>query len=118
MEVWFASRNLDRVQSPIIVGPPDLIIEVISEGNRSHDTVVKFQDYERYGVTGYWLVDPREQHITIWKLEQSRYHHWAYLLAVKISKPAFGTAAISTRPGFFDAGSYSPAHFSACSRNR
>jgi Uma2 family endonuclease len=73
MEVWFASRNLDRVQSPIIVGPPDLIIEVISEGNRSHDTVVKFQDYERYGVTGYWLVDPREQHITIWKLEQSRY---------------------------------------------
>jgi Uma2 family endonuclease len=70
---FVASKNLRRLQSPLIVGPPDLIIEVISEGSRSHDTVVKFRDYERFGVAEYWLVDPREGHIKVWELEQTRY---------------------------------------------
>lgn len=54
-------------------GPPDLIIEVISGSNRTHDTVVKFRDYERYGVEEYWLVDPREKHIRVHHLEDGRY---------------------------------------------
>ena len=36
-----------------IEGPPDLIIEVISESNRTHDTVVKYSDYELHGVGEY-----------------------------------------------------------------
>jgi Uma2 family endonuclease len=54
-------------------GAPDLIIEVISESNRSHDTVVKFRDYERFGVEECWLVDPREKHVRIHHLEGGRY---------------------------------------------
>ena len=56
-----------------ISGPPDLIVEVISESNRSHDTVVKFNDYQRYGVREYWLVDPRENYIRVFTLEGSTY---------------------------------------------
>jgi Uma2 family endonuclease len=70
---FLATANLDRLQSPVIAGPPDLIIEIISESNRTHDTVVKVQNYERYGVAEYWLVDQREQHISVWSLEQGRY---------------------------------------------
>lgn len=54
-------------------GPPDLIIEVISESNRTHDTVTKFRDYERYGVREYWLVDQDEERIEAWFLEGGRY---------------------------------------------
>ncbi len=54
-------------------GPPDLVIEVISESNRTHDTVVKFRDYERYGVEEYWLVDLREKHIRVFHLADGRY---------------------------------------------
>lgn len=54
-------------------GPPNLIIEVISESNRSHDTVVKYRDYERFGVPEYWLVDPREEHIRVFALEKGAY---------------------------------------------
>ena len=50
-------------------GVPDLIIEVISESNRSHDTVVKFRDYERFGVKEYWLVDAREAHVRVFHLD-------------------------------------------------
>ena len=50
-----------------IAGPPDICVEIISEGNRTHDTVVKFQDYARYGVPEYWLVDLREREISTWR---------------------------------------------------
>ncbi len=56
-----------------IEGPPDLIIEVISESNRTHDTVVKYSDYELHGVGEYWLVDLREQHIRVYSLESGSY---------------------------------------------
>ena len=49
-------------------GAPDLIVEVISESNRTHDTVVKFRDYERFGVKEYWLVDPRASHVHVFHL--------------------------------------------------
>lgn len=66
---YFApGRRLD-LEAAYAEGAPDLVIEVISESNRSHDTVVKFRDYERYGVREYWLVDPREQHIRVFASE-------------------------------------------------
>ncbi len=60
-------------ESPDFEGPPDLIIEVISESNRTHDTVVKYNDYERHGVREYWLVDPRGEHIRVFALEGKQY---------------------------------------------
>lgn len=73
-DLCFISKDrLQIIQSPVILGPPSLVIEVISESNRTHDTVVKFRDYERYGVPEYWVVDPREQYIRIWSLESGRY---------------------------------------------
>ena len=65
--------RLDRMHDSYFDGPPDLVIEVISESNRTHDTVVKYRDYERYGVEEYWLVDPREKHIRVNHLEGGRY---------------------------------------------
>jgi len=52
-------------------GAPDMIAEVVSESNRSHDTVVKFRDYERFGVREYWLVDPRALHVRIFHLDEA-----------------------------------------------
>jgi len=54
-------------------GPPDLIIEVISRSNRSHDTKTKFRHYQRYGVREYWMVDPDESSIEVWFLEEGKY---------------------------------------------
>jgi Uma2 family endonuclease len=68
---FVASERRSIIGENYIDGPPDLIIEVISESNRSHDTVVKFNDYGRYGVKEYWLVDPRENHIRVFTLEDS-----------------------------------------------
>jgi Uma2 family endonuclease len=61
------------IQESYIDGPPDLVIEVISESNRTHDTVVKHRDYAVYGVAEYWLVDMREEVISTWGLRDQAY---------------------------------------------
>jgi len=70
---FIAKHRQDIVKEKFIDGPPDLIIEVISESNRTHDTVVKFQHYAQYGVGEYWLVDPRDNEISTWRLEDNEY---------------------------------------------
>ncbi|MFT4041130.1 MAG: Uma2 family endonuclease [Thermomicrobiales bacterium] len=48
-----------------IEGPPDLLIEVLSPSNRSHDTVRKRDIYARGGVREYWIVDPEAASVEI-----------------------------------------------------
>jgi Uma2 family endonuclease len=66
-DVCFIAKNrLGIVRPGHIAGPPDLCIEVTSESNRTHDTVVKYQHYAGYGVAEYWVVDSREREISTW----------------------------------------------------
>jgi Uma2 family endonuclease len=43
----------------------DLVIEVISEKNRLHDVETKRAEYARAGIPEYWIVDPKNQTITV-----------------------------------------------------
>lgn len=70
---FIAKDRLGIIQGPTLNGPPDLIIEIISESNRRHDTQLKFGYYERYGVREYWLVDPHEESIAVYVLSAGRY---------------------------------------------
>jgi Uma2 family endonuclease len=50
----------------------DLVIEIVSEGNRHHDLVTKRDEYARAGIPEYWIVDPEEETITIFVLRPRR----------------------------------------------
>lgn len=41
-----------------VVGPPDLVIEIISPNSAKRDRVMKKESYARFGVPEYWIVDP------------------------------------------------------------
>lgn len=41
-----------------VVGPADLVVEVVSPGSHRRDRVEKFAEYERGGVPEYWIIDP------------------------------------------------------------
>jgi Uma2 family endonuclease len=67
-DLCFVSNGRKDILRPThIEGPPDLCIEVTSESNRTHDTVVKYGHYAHYGVAEYWLIDVREREVSTWR---------------------------------------------------
>lgn len=62
---FIKQERMAILESGVCRGAPDLVIEIISESNRTHDTVVKFANYEKYGVPEYWLVDQRDPQIRV-----------------------------------------------------
>lgn len=56
-----------------IQGVPDLLIEVVSPGSVTRDTVEKFKIYESYRVPEYWIVFPEQKVIEVFALQESKY---------------------------------------------
>lgn len=40
-----------------IQGAPDLVIEVLSPTSKKHDTFLKYNLYQYYGIKEYWIID-------------------------------------------------------------
>ncbi|GHU96630.1 hypothetical protein FACS189483_00160 [Spirochaetia bacterium] len=59
-------------------GAPDLVIEILSPSNTNRDTLVKLNLYLDAGVREYWIVDPKNQYVQIYTLDQGRYFMTAY----------------------------------------
>ena len=51
----------------------DLVVEIVSPDDPERDRIVKREDYAEAGIPEYWIVDPREQTITVLRLEDGRY---------------------------------------------
>lgn len=70
--VFVLKKNLSIIKKHIH-GVPDLIVEVLSEGNKDHDTIMKKDLYERCGVSEYWIIDPMNKEAVGYFLEDGRY---------------------------------------------
>lgn len=62
-----SASRLHIVGEKNIEGAPDLVIEVLSEGTRKLDELVKRKLYERHGVNKYWVVDPVLELVKIYR---------------------------------------------------
>ncbi len=70
---------------------PDLVVEVVSPDTRARDALTKKQDYEAAGIAEYWLVDPRRNLLTFYRLRNDVY------VEVNSQNERFASEAI---PGF------------------
>lgn len=61
--LFIAKANLSIIQGHVH-GVPDLIIEILSEGNPTHDTKRKKDLYEKFRVKEYWIIDPETRQAT------------------------------------------------------
>lgn len=60
-DLLFISKDrLSINKKKYVDGPPDLIVEVLSKGTLIQDTRQKFNDYEKYGVKEYWIINPSD----------------------------------------------------------
>ncbi len=56
-----------------IIGPPDLVIEILSESTGRKDRELKRGLYQKAKVPEYWLVDPEGQQVTMYRLKGGSY---------------------------------------------
>ncbi|HMP98532.1 MAG TPA: Uma2 family endonuclease [Cyclobacteriaceae bacterium] len=54
-------------------GVPDVVVELLSPGNKDYDLVKKKNIYERFGVQEYWIVDPESKHTWLYELANGKY---------------------------------------------
>lgn len=71
--VWVAEDSKCIVGEKSLIGPPDLIVEVLSPGTTRQDRKQKFALYERHGVREYWIVDPVDRYIEVY---QNQHHQF------------------------------------------
>ncbi len=62
---WRRERCPERPTGTPIRVQPDWICEVVSESNASNDTIRKLRLYQQVGLPHYWLVDPRDETLTV-----------------------------------------------------
>jgi len=73
-DVLFVSTSrLRYIGEDNLSGPPDLVVEVTSEGTKRLDREVKLKQYALYGVREYWLVDPEGKNVEVFRLKGKEY---------------------------------------------
>ena len=99
-DVMFVSHERREILNDFVEGPPDLVVEVISEGSRHYDRVAKLQWYRQYGVREYWVIDPEAQEIEVIQLDAEPLQRRTYR-----GHEAVGSAVLpdfaETADGFF-----------------
>lgn len=79
-------ENASLVGDDAIHGAPDILLEVLSEGNRDHDLIRKKELYQRFGIKEYWVINPDTKETFGFILNQGRYTNTATMIG-KIKSP-------------------------------
>ena len=74
-------------------GAPDLVIEVLSPSTKRIDQGIKLRLYERFGVPEYWVIDPSDEMVSMYRLDSG-----ALVLCAQISHESDPSAAILSTP--------------------
>ncbi|GIN58518.1 Uma2 family endonuclease [Lederbergia ruris] len=65
------------------VGVPEMIVEILSPSNQSHDLITKMEAYMKYGVKEYWVVNPMLNAIQIYALTDEQVYQQVDILKDK-----------------------------------
>jgi len=71
--VYLKPETRCRVDDKRLVGPPDLVLEVLSPSTARYDRQQKFDAYQAHGVGEYWIIDPPHQTLEVWAGESGRF---------------------------------------------
>ena len=71
--VFIKTERFSLFKDNGIHGAPDVIIEILSPGNNTHDVVTKKGVYEKSGVVEYWIIDPETKYATGYHLVNKQY---------------------------------------------
>ncbi len=70
---WRRVRVVDRPRDSLVTLRPDWICEVVSPSTASRDRVVKLARYHEAGVPHYWIADPSDGTLLVFRWTESGY---------------------------------------------
>jgi len=80
-----------KLDSKGCIGAPDLIVEILSLSTVKKDIEDKYKLYQENGVKEYWIVQPNDETLTVFMLENGKYHHQGiYTRGSKVNVGIFG----------------------------
>jgi Uma2 family endonuclease len=72
-DVAFIAKERLQIIQRVILGPADLVAEVVSLGGRNRDRIEKRDLYEQHGIKEYWIIDPEPETVEVLALVKGRY---------------------------------------------
>ena len=72
-DVLFMSKDRMHLIKKHVQGAPDLVVEIVSSDRRKRDYKDKKDQYEAHGVREYWIVDPGNEHVEVWSLNEESF---------------------------------------------
>lgn len=68
-------RGKEVIHNERLYGPPELMIEILSRGkeNIRRDREVKLKVYAKYGVKEYWIIDPANLKVEVYRLKRRHF---------------------------------------------
>lgn len=84
-------------------GTPDLMVEILSPSNQSHDLSTKFDLYEEAEVKEYWIVNPQNRSVLVYTLKEGKFIGLKPLVeGMKITSPLFPDLDLEVDAVFVD----------------
>ena len=71
--LFISKERLSIVTEKNIQGPPDLVVEISSPGTVQKDRILKVKVYARSGVKHLWIIDPDNQTLEAFTLDNQSY---------------------------------------------
>lgn len=68
----YRAEELELTDEPL-TSPPLLVVEVVSAWNRSFDLITKRDDYDRFGVMEYWMIDAEDGFFDRWARREGKF---------------------------------------------
>lgn len=83
----FVVCDKDKITNKGCEGAPDLVVEVVSKSTSNNDYVYKFNNYMRFGVKEYWIVNPmtRQMNVYVNRGAEFEAHNYTFDDIVKVS---------------------------------
>jgi Uma2 family endonuclease len=91
-DLLFVSNERRGILAPEwLKGAPDLVVEITSSVTAVRDRSIKLDLYERRGVSEYWIVDPHQDAVEVWRFQaKPRFERFTGQLPVRLGDATVG----------------------------